>query len=100
MNKNANLRRETLGNGAARIATGVSEGEAPIAPCQAISDEKIACPLIGVDRKRSAHGRNDAPSAFGTETFSRLNDLLPGLRKARGIHEPSLGERCVHPEFE
>ena len=25
----------------------------------------------------------------------RLNDLLPGLRKARGIHEPSLGERRV-----
>jgi hypothetical protein len=36
-----------------------------------------------------------APSAFGTETFSRLNDLLPGLRKARGIFEPSLGERRV-----
>jgi len=36
-----------------------------------------------------------APSAFGTGTFSRLNDLLPGLRKARGIHEPSLGERRV-----
>src|SRR5260221_2633011 len=35
------------------------------------------------------------PSAFGTGTFSRLNDLLPGLRKARGIHEPSLGERRV-----
>jgi hypothetical protein len=37
---------ETLGNGAARIATGVSEGEAPIALCQAISDQKIACPLL------------------------------------------------------
>ena len=36
-----------------------------------------------------------APSAFGTEIFSRLNDLLPGLRKARGIHAPSLGERRV-----
>jgi hypothetical protein len=31
---------ETLGNGAARIASGVSEGEAPIALCQAISDQK------------------------------------------------------------
>lgn len=29
------------------------------------------------------------------ETFSSLNDLLPGLRKMRGIHEPSLGERRV-----
>ena len=46
VNKNA-----TLGNGAARIATGVSEGGAPIALCQAISDQKIACPLIGEDRK-------------------------------------------------
>jgi hypothetical protein len=36
-----------------------------------------------------------APSAFGTETFSSLNDLLTGLRKMRGIHEPSLGERRV-----
>ena len=36
-----------------------------------------------------------ASSAFGTETFSSLNDLLAGLRKMRGIHEPSLGERCV-----
>ena len=36
-----------------------------------------------------------APSAFGTETFSSLNDLLPGLRKMRGIHESSLGERRV-----
>src|SRR5258708_5061972 len=36
-----------------------------------------------------------APSAFGTETFSNLNDLLPGLRKMRGIHDPSLGERRV-----
>ena len=36
-----------------------------------------------------------APSAFGTGTFSHLNDLLPGLRKMRGIHEPSLGERRV-----
>jgi hypothetical protein len=36
-----------------------------------------------------------ALSAFGTETFSSLNDLLAGLRKMRGIHEPSLGERCV-----
>ena len=36
-----------------------------------------------------------APSAFGTETFSRLNHLLAGLRKARGIHEPSPGERRV-----
>ena len=36
-----------------------------------------------------------APSVFGTETFSSLNDLLPGLRKMRGIHEPSLGERRV-----
>jgi hypothetical protein len=36
-----------------------------------------------------------APSAFGTETFSSLNDLLPGLRKMRGIREPSLGERRV-----
>ena len=26
-----------------------------------------------------------APSAFGTETFSSLNDLLPGLRKMRGM---------------
>ena len=34
-------------------------------------------------------------SAFGTETFSSLNDLLPGLRKMRGIHEPSFGERRV-----
>ena len=33
-----------------------------------------------------------APSAFGTETFSSLNDLLPGLRKMRGIDEPSLGD--------
>jgi hypothetical protein len=31
-----------------------------------------------------------APSAFGTETFSNLNDLLPGLRKMRGIHDSSL----------
>jgi len=38
---------ETLGNGAAGIATGVSEGEAPIALCQAILDQKIACPLFG-----------------------------------------------------
>jgi len=29
------------------------------------------------------------------ETFSSLNDLLPGLRKMRGIHEPSIGERRV-----
>jgi hypothetical protein len=36
-----------------------------------------------------------APSAVGTGTFSSLNDLLPGLRKMRGIHEPSLGERRV-----
>lgn len=36
-----------------------------------------------------------APSAFGTETFSSLNDLLPGLRKMRGIHEPSFRERRV-----
>jgi hypothetical protein len=36
-----------------------------------------------------------APSAFGTETFSNLNDLFPGLRKMRGIHEQSLGERRV-----
>jgi hypothetical protein len=36
-----------------------------------------------------------APSAFGTETFSSLNDLLPGLRKMRGIHEPSFGERRI-----
>jgi hypothetical protein len=36
-----------------------------------------------------------APSAFGIETFYRLNDLLLGLRKARGIHAPSLGERRV-----
>ena len=36
-----------------------------------------------------------APFAFGTETFSSLNDLLPGLRKMRGNHEFSLGERCV-----
>ena len=36
-----------------------------------------------------------APPAFGTETFSSLNDLLPGLRKMRGIHEPSFGERRV-----
>src|SRR6266850_7685596 len=36
-----------------------------------------------------------ASSAFGTETFSSLNDLLPGLRKMRGIHDPSLGERHV-----
>jgi hypothetical protein len=36
-----------------------------------------------------------AASAFGTETFSNLNDLLPGLRKMRGIHDPSLGERRV-----
>ena len=34
-------------------------------------------------------------SAFGTETFSSLNGLLPGLRKMRGIHEPSLAERRV-----
>ena len=32
---------------------------------------------------------------FGTETFSSLNDLLPGLRKMRGIDEPSLGGRRV-----
>jgi len=55
VNKNAKpslaIAWETLGNGAARIATGVSEGEAPIALCQAISDQKIACPLIGEDRK-------------------------------------------------
>ena len=38
---------------------------------------------------------SSAPSAFGTETFSGLNDLLPGLRKMRGNHEPSLGERRV-----
>jgi len=36
-----------------------------------------------------------APSAFGTETFSSLNGLLPGLRKMRCIHEPSLAERRV-----
>ena len=36
-----------------------------------------------------------APSAFGTETFSSLNDLLAGLRKMRGIHGPSPGERRV-----
>ena len=36
-----------------------------------------------------------APSAFGTETFSSLDDLLLGLRKMRGIHDPSLGERRV-----
>jgi hypothetical protein len=39
VNKNAKpslgIAWETLGNGAARIATGVSEGEAPIALCQA-----------------------------------------------------------------
>jgi len=36
------------------------------------------------------------PSAFGTETFSNLNDLLSlGLRKMRGIHELSLGKRRV-----
>jgi len=29
------------------------------------------------------------------ETFSSLNDLLPGLRKMRGIHKPSTGERRV-----
>ena len=34
-------------------------------------------------------------AAFGTETFSSLNDLLPGLRKMRGIHESSFGERRV-----
>jgi hypothetical protein len=33
--------------------------------------------------------------AFGTETFSRLNDLLSGSGKARGIHAPSLVERRV-----
>ncbi len=36
-----------------------------------------------------------APSAFGTETFSSLNGLLPRLRKMRCIHEPSLAERRV-----
>ena len=36
-----------------------------------------------------------ASSAFGTETFSSLNDLPPGLRKMRGIDEPYLGERRV-----
>jgi hypothetical protein len=36
-----------------------------------------------------------APPAFGTETFSSLNDLLPGLRKMRGIHELTLAERRV-----
>src|ERR1700751_3702193 len=36
-----------------------------------------------------------APSAFGTETFSFMNDLFLGLRKMRGIHGPSPGERCV-----
>jgi len=36
-----------------------------------------------------------APPAFGTETFSSLNDLLPGLRKMRGIHEPSLSASDV-----
>ena len=36
-----------------------------------------------------------APLAFGTETFSSLSGLLPGLRKMRGIHDPSLGERRV-----
>ena len=34
-------------------------------------------------------------SAFGTETFSSLKDLLLGLRWMRGIHELSLGERRV-----
>jgi hypothetical protein len=45
-----------------------------------------------VDARRSSHL---APTVFGTETFSGLNDLFPGLRKMRGNHEPSLGERCV-----
>ena len=36
-----------------------------------------------------------APSAVGTETFSSLSGLLPGLRKMRGMHEPSLAERRV-----
>jgi hypothetical protein len=36
----------------------------------------------------------EAFSALGTETFSRLNYLRQGLRKARGI-APSLGERRV-----
>ena len=36
-----------------------------------------------------------APSAFGTETFSSLNDLFSGLRKMRGIDEPSLAERRI-----
>ena len=36
-----------------------------------------------------------APSAVGTETFSSLSGLLPGLRKMRGIHGPSLAERRV-----
>jgi len=30
-----------------------------------------------------------APPAFGTETFSSLNDLLPGLRKMRGMNSLS-----------
>ena len=34
-------------------------------------------------------------AAFRTETFSSLNDLLPGLRKMRGIHELTLAERRV-----
>ena len=36
-----------------------------------------------------------APSAFGTETFSSLNDLRQGLRKMRGNHDSPVGERRV-----
>ena len=37
----------------------------------------------------------DRAIASGTETFCSLSGLLSGLRKMRGIHDPSLGERRV-----
>src|SRR5258708_16009579 len=62
--------------------------------------------FVAFGRRKRKHfqkmvvGEPDEGSQYGLDGEAilgrpRLNDLLPGLRKARGIHEPSLGERRV-----
>jgi hypothetical protein len=62
--------------------------------CDKLKEKISHYRVISKSTVRCAHRGADKGASL-IWSASSLNDLLPGLRKMRGIHGPSLGERRV-----